>query len=122
MGEVAKGRLDVFAKLIAVILAIGVAGCTLLTLRQQRLQASHELAEIERRVAEHDRMLWRLRVEIAARVTPQKVHQLAGALGKLEPIEIDRWDGADRMEMAAGDGRVVRPVNHVVQPARGGGR
>jgi hypothetical protein len=109
----------VFAKFIAVILAIGVVACALLTLRQHRLQAAHELAEIERRVAEHDRVLWRLRVEIATRVTPQRVHRLAQALGPLAPIEIDRWGAPSRMEMAAGEGQTVRPVNHATQTANG---
>lgn len=75
-----------FAKIAAVILAIGVVAGALLSLRQLRLQAVHELATVQRRVAEHDRTLWHLRVEIAARTTPERTEELAQALGPLEPL------------------------------------
>lgn len=108
-----------FARLITLILSIGFAACVLLTLRQHRLQAAHELAEVARRIDEHDRVLWRLRVEVAGRVTPQRVYQLARMLGPLAPIEIDRWEGTPRIEVAAGEPHIVRPINHVTRPLPG---
>lgn len=66
-----------FAKLVVLILTIGAVAATLLAARQQRLQAVHETAEAMRRITEHDRTLWRLRSEIAERVTPGKVRKLA---------------------------------------------
>lgn len=66
-----------FSKLVVLILTIGAVAATLLAARQQRLQAVHETAEAMRRIAEHDRTLWRLRSEIAERVTPGKVRRLA---------------------------------------------
>lgn len=79
-----------FGKLVAVILSIGVVACILLAVRQQRVQAAHELAEVQRRVMEHDRTLWHLRTEIAAKVTPQAVSELAGKQGPSAPINADR--------------------------------
>jgi hypothetical protein len=67
----------VFSKLAVLILTIGAVAATLLAARQQRLQAVHETAEAMRRISEHDRTLWRLRSEIAERVTPGKVRRLA---------------------------------------------
>jgi hypothetical protein len=76
----------VFAKIAAVIVAMGIVAGALLSLRQLRLQAVHELADVQRRVAEHDRTLWHLRVEIAARTTPARTDELAQTLGPLEPL------------------------------------
>ncbi len=87
-----------FAKLAVLILSIGVVACVLLTVRQLRLQAVHEMAEVQRRVAERDRTLWRLRVEIASRLTPDRVEQMVQALGPLESIDLD----TDAVEVAAG--------------------
>jgi hypothetical protein len=78
----------VFAKIAAVIVAIGIVAGALLSLRQLRLQTVHELADVQRRVAEHDRTLWHLRVEIAARTTPERTDDLAQALGPLEPLPV----------------------------------
>lgn len=79
-----------FARLVVLILSIGVVACVLLTARQQRLQAVHELAEVQRRLVEHDRTLWQLRVEIAGRITPEHVESLASRLGPLKPIHAGR--------------------------------
>jgi hypothetical protein len=76
----------VFAKIAAVIVAMGIVAGALLSLRQLRLQAVHELADVQRRVAEHDRTLWHLRVEIAARTTPARTDELAKSLGPLEAL------------------------------------
>lgn len=75
-----------FAKLAAVILAVGAMAGALLCLRQQRLQAVNELAVVQRRVAEHDRTLWHLRVEIGRLTTPQRTQEMAAGLGPLEPL------------------------------------
>lgn len=77
------------AKVAAVILAIGVCACILLAARQLRTQAAHELAEARLRVMQRDNELWRLRSQIAARVTPQRVQQMAAGLTPLKPIGIE---------------------------------
>ena len=79
-----------FAKLAAVIVSLGVVACILLAVRQQRVQAAHELAEVQRRVMEHDRTLWHLRAEIAARVSPEQVDAMAKRRGPTAPINPER--------------------------------
>jgi hypothetical protein len=78
----------VFAKLILVILSLGVIACVLLTVRQQRMQAVHDLANVQREVAKLDRTLAHLRLEVADRITPEKVADMARSLGELRPIGV----------------------------------
>lgn len=78
-----------FAKLAVLILAVGVFACSLLALRQQRLDAVHELAVSQKRMAERDRDLFQLRTRIASRVMPDRVEALAAKIGPLEPIRVD---------------------------------
>jgi hypothetical protein len=93
----------VFAKLAVVILTIGAVAATLLAARQQRLYAVHESAESMRRISEHDRTLWRLRGEIAERVTPGKVRRLATEkFGPLAYLGRDRVSPLERNEDGSG--------------------
>lgn len=79
-----------FAKLVLLILAIGAVACGLLTLRQQRLDAVHEMALLHGRIAELDRDLLVVRVGIARAISPGKVEQLAAKLGPVQPLGVDR--------------------------------
>ena len=79
-----------FAKLCVLILGVGVIGVGLLTTRQLRIQAAHELAAGPRRVAAHDRALWMLRIEIAERTQPWVVAQKIESMGPMEPIGVHR--------------------------------
>lgn len=79
------------AKLSLLIVSLGVLGCLLLGLRQQRTQAAHEMAEAQRRASMHDRQLWALRAEIARRITPDKIEPMAAHLGGLSPISAERY-------------------------------
>jgi hypothetical protein len=65
----------VFGRLAAVIVVMGLGACVLLAIRQVRIQASHELAETRRRIVQMDHELWRLRAEIAERITPDRIHR-----------------------------------------------
>jgi len=76
---------DVFAKLAAIILALGILGCTLLAMRQQRLQAAHELAEAQLRIRKSDEQLWLLRAQIARRLNPENIRDMAAGAGPLRP-------------------------------------
>lgn len=87
-----------FWKLCVLILVIGVIGGVLLTTRQLRIQAAHELADVQRRVASHDRDLWQLRVEIARRTTPDEVSMRVKKLGPLAPIGAHRYQEFARRE------------------------
>lgn len=90
-----------FAKLAAVIVSMGVVACILLAVRQQRVQAAHEMADVQRRVMEHDRTLWHLRAEIAARVTPEQVEKAAAGFGPTAPISAERFREMVRRETEA---------------------
>lgn len=91
-----------FAKLAALIVSIGIVACILLGIRQSRILAAAETAQTQRRVAEHDRTLWRLRLEIASRVTPERVEGEAVAFGMLKPLSNERM-----RELAAAEARAA---------------
>ncbi len=83
-----------FAKLAAVILALGIVGCSLLAMRQSRLQAASELAQTQLRIGRLDERLWLLRGEIARRVSPEAVDRIAEEMGPtkammMEPLTIE---------------------------------
>lgn len=78
-----------FAKLVALILALGACGGGTLAMRQSRLQAAHDLTETRLRLREHDERLLRLRAEIAARTTPPAVGEMVAQLtisGEIEEL------------------------------------
>jgi len=77
----------VFAKLVALILALGACGGGTLAMRQSRLQAAHELTETRLRLREHEERLLRLRAEIAARTTPPAVGEMLASLEESGAIE-----------------------------------
>jgi hypothetical protein len=113
----------VFAKLAVLILTIGAVAATLLAARQQRLYAVHESAEAMRRIVEHDRTLWRLRGEIAERVMPGKVKQMADRLGTMAYFFQERSSnlaagpGADQgVRPASRDSEKPRPELEAVVP------
>jgi len=63
-------------KITALIVVAAVTAAALLSLRQERLLAAHELAEAHRRAVAHQHRVWRLRAEIASRLTPDRVARL----------------------------------------------
>jgi hypothetical protein len=77
----------VFAKLCVLIISTGLIACTLLALRQQRIEAVHQLAMVNLRIMEADRGLARLRTDIASNMEPKKIEALASKIGTLRPIE-----------------------------------
>lgn len=76
-----------FAKLCVVIISAGLLACTLLALRQQRIEAVNQMARINLRIMDADRNLAHLRTDIASNMEPQRIEMLAGKLGSLRPIE-----------------------------------
>jgi hypothetical protein len=83
--------LRMFAKIVVLILSMGLLAGALLANRQQRIQAAHDLADAQRRLVEHDRTLWRLRLEIAAQITPVQIETNAKRLGNLQTIRTERY-------------------------------
>ena len=88
----------VFAKLSAVIVTMGAVACILLAVRQQRVQAAHELADVQRRVLEHDRTLWQLRSEIAAKTMPTSIAASTKRFGPLINNSPERYREMVRRE------------------------
>lgn len=101
------------AKLCAVIMAMGVVAIVVLSLRQARLEAVHELAEAQKRFHQHDRDLYRLRAQIADAIRPDRVHTMAMALGTLHPIGIDPItpEGPALAENEPATDRAIRTVS-----------
>ena len=58
------------AKLCIVIMAVTLTAASMLTVRQQRLDAVYDMARSLERAAAHDRQLQEVRIDIARRVTP----------------------------------------------------
>ena len=85
-------------KLGALIVGLGLIACVLLGIRQLRVQAAHEMADVQNRIARHDRELWKLRVEIAKLTTPDRVETLARKYGLLMPISDERFSILARLE------------------------
>jgi hypothetical protein len=76
----------VFAKLVVLVIFMGVCACGLLAARQMRMQAAHELTEAHLRIMKHDNDLWRIKARIASRVTPAEVERMAGHVAPLKPL------------------------------------
>ncbi|MEQ8850882.1 MAG: hypothetical protein RIB32_03770 [Phycisphaerales bacterium] len=79
-----------FAKLFVIILAGALTATTLLTIRQQRIQAGHELVVAFEQSRVQKQRLWAMRVEIARLTTPTEVEAMARDLGDLDPI-LNDW-------------------------------
>lgn len=78
----------VFAKLCTLVVSVCAVACVLLALRQQRIEAVHQMAMTNLRIMESDRGLAKLRTQIVARLEPSRIQELAARLGDLQPIEL----------------------------------
>lgn len=77
-----------FAKLASVLVCIGLCGGALVVIRDLRVRADQELARAHLRNVALDSKLWKVRAEIAKRLTPEHIRELAAPLGELEPITL----------------------------------
>lgn len=78
-----------FAKLVTMVLALGVVGCGVLAQRHARLQAGSEAAQARLRIAAADDSLRDLRAQVASAVAPVEVERIASAVGPLRPATND---------------------------------
>lgn len=92
-------------------MVLALTAASLLVVRQQRLTAVREMADAAQRAAEFDRKLWRVRVEIARRVTPQKIRDVLEGFGPMSPIPVI-WHDAPPARA-----EFVPSVDPKVQPA-----
>jgi hypothetical protein len=74
------------AKIAVVVVAFGLIAAGLLSTRQSRLQAAHEVTAARLRIREHDERLLELRSQIAARVTPGSVRALLAWSAEVGPM------------------------------------
>ncbi len=65
-----------FIKLVVLILVCGSSGVGLLSVRQSRLQAAHEMAEARHRSQRLDERVGEIRTQIAQSCTPQRVIEM----------------------------------------------
>ncbi len=75
-----------FWKLAACVLCMGILGCALLSMRQARLQAAHELAQTQLRIRTCDERLFKLRAEIGRNIRPDEVRSMVSDMAALKPI------------------------------------
>ncbi|QOJ01416.1 MAG: hypothetical protein HRU70_13330 [Phycisphaeraceae bacterium] len=118
-----------FLRCAAAIVALGLVGCWVLSLRQSRLLAAHELASSQLRFREIDERLWAARSRIASLVTPEHVGTAVASLGPLKPLIMPvSPDGgvapASMMEWALSSREGVGPApdGSVVRVERGAAR
>ena len=87
-----------FPKVATLIVGLGLIACVMLSLRQQRIQAAHDLTTAQTRLAQLDRELLKVKLQIAARLTPDQVRARAERLGKLLPLSMERYQELVRIE------------------------
>ena len=75
-----------FSKLAVLIVGVALTASCLLAARQMRTQAAHELAQARLRVMRLDNERWKLRAEIASRITPEHIQEMAARQTPLKPI------------------------------------
>lgn len=80
------------AKLCIVILTVTLTAASLLTVRQQRLDAVYDMRRSLESAAALDRQLQEVRIDIARMVTPDSVTQLASVMGPMRPIPAEWSD------------------------------
>ena len=78
--------ISVHAKIALLVIALGACACTLLAMRQSRLQVASELTQTQLRINAADERLWQLRARIGSEVAPERVEELAAGLGALRPL------------------------------------
>ena len=75
-----------FIKLIVLILVCGSSGIGLLSVRQSRLQAAHEMAKARHQCRSLDEQAGEVRAQIAEAYTPKRVAELLGSLDGYSPV------------------------------------
>jgi hypothetical protein len=94
----------VFGKLAVLIVSAGLIACALLAARQMRTQAAYELAQSRLRSVRIDENVSRVRAVIAARVSPERVLEMAARVNPMKPLA----DNRPAVRAAAPPQRVAR--------------
>lgn len=96
-----------FIKLIVLILVCGSSGIGLLSVRQSRLQAAHEMAKARHECRSLDEQAGEVRAQIAEAYTPERVAELLGSLEGYSPVIHHRAPMADDQANARADGQAM---------------
>lgn len=64
-----------FSKLLLIVCAIGMIACTLLVIRQQRIETANEIASVHRRLLEQEQLLWSVHGVIAEICQPAEIRK-----------------------------------------------
>jgi len=76
-----------YSKLLFVILCAAVIAIGLLIMRQQRIEAMHEMAMIHRQINRDRQSLWEWQARIAGATTPRRLSEAIARAGiRLEPM------------------------------------
>ncbi len=76
-----------FAKLTVVIVGLTCIAAGLMSLRQEKMEISHDIAQAHRDINTHRQSLWRLQSKVAREVEPRALRESITKAGlELEPI------------------------------------
>ncbi len=109
-----------FIKLIVLILVCGSSGIGLLSVRQSRLQAAHEMAKARHQCRTLDEQAGEVRAQIVEAYTPERVAALLGSLDGYRPVihhqaPISDTQGISEPSMT--QALIVQPVDQPVDQA-----
>jgi hypothetical protein len=113
--EVATSPLvsTLFAKLLACVLAIIVTGATLLTIRHQRLEAMHRIAEARAAIDREEATRRTLEARLASLVDPDRLR------ARLRTVDIGPWvPRPERGRDGAADETLAEPPPVTPAPPR----
>ncbi len=75
-------------KIVFLAIAAAATGASLLSVRQQRVQAAHEMAALHERLETKEEALSKLRLAIAERLTPRDIQRLIAAIEEARGEEL----------------------------------
>lgn len=101
---------------------MGIFGCSLLAMRQARLQAAHEMAQTQLRIRAADERLFKIRTEIGLEVRPDNVRSLVAGLTSLKPIIFPRAENEQGTTKTGAKGTDTKTVDAKAGTARPGDR
>lgn len=76
---------NLFGKLLLLIVTLALIGLSLLVVRQERYLTAARITAHHREVRQAERQVWELQAELARRVTPQRLGELAQRHGLSAP-------------------------------------
>lgn len=74
------------AKIVFLIVSLACIACSVLAIRQSRLQTASEIVQAQVRINAMDERLAALRISVAERVAPEQVRAMAAGMTDLVPL------------------------------------